>query len=444
MSEQTLDKMPPTVPYEAYQKRREKVLKAIGNGVALLFGGTSSPNLAYRFRQDSDFYYLTGVEQAEAILLLAPQEKHPSVLFLPPKDKKKEQWEGPMIGPRDAKKLFFDRILPLSNFEAYLEEALGRTNRLYYDFGLNPANDQRIHRLIRKLQGKVREGSNYPSEFFSLRELLWQMRLIKDKYELALIQYASAAAAQAHRAAMMATRPKMKEYEVQAVLEYEYRRRGLWRNSYPPIVATGRNALILHYSQNSDTLRSGELLLVDSGADYRYYASDITRTFPVNGKFSEPQKEIYNLVLKAQEAVISLIRPGVAFSALQEKAVQILTKGLIELGILKGDWKKAVKSKTYRRFYMHNLGHWLGLDVHDVGRYRTQEGWRPLKRGMVLTVEPGLYIPVEKDIPKKYRGIGVRIEDDVYVNADGCKVLTNAAPKRVEEIEDLMKQEWRP
>ena len=305
--------------------------------------------------------------------------------------------------------------------------------------GRDPEMDQRLMEWVNQLRQRSRGGVHAPVEFVSLEHLLHEMRLQKSAAEIQLMRQAAKVSAQAHIRAMQTCRPGLHEYHIEAELLHEFMRSGLRFPAYPPIVAGGKNACILHYTDNADELKEGDLLLIDAGAEHQYYAADVTRTFPVSGRFSEPQRAIYQLVLDAQQAAIKKVRPGARWNEPHDTAVRVLTKGLVKLGLLRGPVPKLIKDEAYKTFYMHKTGHWLGMDVHDVGEYKEGNQWRRLEPGMVLTVEPGLYIPEScKRVAKKWRGIGVRIEDDVLVTKDGCEVLSAGVPSTIDEIEQLM------
>jgi Xaa-Pro aminopeptidase len=403
---------------------------------------TRSNDTHYRFRQDSDFYYLTGFEEPEAIAVIAPGHKeHPYMLFVRPRDPEREIWDGRRAGVEGAREQYgADAAFPVAEFDEKLGDLLSGVSNLYYRIGNGNAElDETLISQIRRMRAMGRKGVHPPQAIIDTGSILHEMRLIKSDEEIELMQRAADIAAEGHREAMKAARPGMMEYEIEALIEYNFRRNGAAAPAYTSIIGGGANATILHYINNDGELRDGDLLLIDAGAEYRGYASDITRTFPVNGRFTEAQREIYELVLEAQMACIEISRPGVSIDELHQRSVQILTEGMVRLGLLKGDPLKLIEEEKYKQFYMHRLGHFLGLDVHDVGRYHISDESRRVEPGMVMTIEPGLYIsPDTKDIPKKYLGIGVRIEDDVLVTSEGHRVLSSKAPKQVEEIEELM------
>jgi Xaa-Pro aminopeptidase len=402
---------------------------------------TRSNDTLYRYRQDSDFYYLTGFDEPEAIAVIAPSHKeHKFTLFVRPRDPEREIWDGRRAGVEGAQAEYgADAAFPISEFDAKLTDLLNGANNLYYRIGNGNAElDETIVKQIRHLRALGRRGMRAPEAIIDTGVIIHEMRLFKNEDEIALMQRAADIASEGHREAMKKARPGMKEYEVEALIEYTFRKNGASAPAYTSIVGGGANATVLHYINNDATLVDGDLLLIDAGAEYQGYASDITRTFPVGGRFTEGQREIYDLVLEAQLACIEMVRPGERPQDIQKRSVEVLTEGMLRLGLLKGDAETIIKEEKYKQFYMHTIGHFLGLDVHDVGRYHIKDESRQLEPGMVMTVEPGIYIsPATKDIPEKYLGIGIRIEDDVLVTEDGNRILSDKAPKQVEEIEKL-------
>ena len=402
---------------------------------------TRSNDTQFRFRQDSDFYYLTGFDEPEAVAVVAPShEEHRFVLFVRPRDPERAIWDGPRAGLEGARETYgADAAFDIAEFPAKLGDLINNARNLYYRVGADPELDATVIGQIRRMRTMVRKGIHPPTVITDPANILHEMRLIKTDEEIAVMERSAQIAAEAHREAMRAARPGMKEYEVEAVIEFVFRRNGASAPAYTSIVGTGANATILHYVNNNAELKDGDLLLVDAGAEYQGYASDITRTFPVNGRFTPAQRDIYNLVLDAQVQCVRMVRPGVTMEEMHQHAVRVLTEGMARLGLLEGDPDKLIEEEKYKQFYMHRLGHYLGMDVHDVGRYMVDGEYRPVQPGMVMTVEPGLYIaPDAANVPDKYRGIGVRIEDDVLVTEDGFRVLTSEAPKQIEEIEALM------
>ncbi len=403
----------------------------------------------YRYRQNSDFFYLTGFEEPDAVAVIAPTQEKKFTLFVRPRDPERAIWDGYRAGVEGAVTDYnADEAFPIADFEAKLPEILDGPLSLYYAFGhANSDFDEKIIRQLTLMRETNRRPLEPPQTIVDPTSILHEMRVFKSDAEVQIMQRAADIAAAAHVEAMQAARAGMKEYEIEAMLEASFRRQGASGSSYTSIVGSGANATTLHYITNQDTLRDGDLLLVDAGAEYQGYASDITRTFPINRKFSEAQRDIYDLVLKTQMSCIDMVRPGVRLEDLKTHSVEMLTEGMVELGLLKGDPAKLVEEKKYMQFYMHNLGHFLGIDVHDAGRYYFNGESRPAEPGMVMTIEPGLYIspdtsniPEEfnQDVPEKYLGIGVRIEDDVLVTEKGARVLTDKVPKDAGEIEALM------
>jgi Xaa-Pro aminopeptidase len=401
---------------------------------------TRSNDTAYRFRQDSDFLYLTGFEEPEAIAVIAPSRDKKFTMFVRPRDPEREIWDGRRAGVEGAKKEFgADESFPIVEFDEKLNDILDGANKLYYRLGVNPDLDDTIIRQIARMRALNRKPIHPPQTIIDPATIVHEMRVLKSDDEIELMQRAADIAAEAHCEAMKAARAGMKEYEVEALIELIFKRRGAAAPAYTSIIGAGVNATVLHYINNDGELRDGELLLIDAGAEYKGYASDITRTFPINGRFTKPQREIYELVLKAQMACVDLVRPGTTHDQLKAHSVEVLTEGMVELGLLKGDPKELIKEKQHEKFYMHGLGHMLGIDVHDVGQYYFDQESRALEPGVVMTVEPGIYVaPGTKDVPEQYLGIGVRIEDDVLCTANGPRVLTHKVPKQPDEIEAMM------
>ena len=403
----------------------------------------------YRYRQNSDFFYLTGFEEPDAIAVVAPAKEKKFTLFVRPRDREREIWEGYRAGVDGAVSDYSaDEAFPLSEFDEKLVEILDGPSALYYAFGhTTPEMDQKIIRQLTLMRETNRKPLEPPRTIVDPSSIIHEMRVFKNNEEIEIMQRAADIAAEAHVEAMKAVRPDMKEYEVEALIESIFRRHGSAGPSYTSIIGSGANATVLHYISNQGTLRDGDLLLVDAGAEYQGYASDITRTFPINGKFTQAQRDIYDLVLNTQMSCIDMVRPGVRLEDLKTHSIEMLTEGMVNLGLLKGEPAKLIEEKKYMQFYMHNLGHFLGIDVHDAGKYYFKGESRPAEPGMVMTIEPGLYIspdtsniPEEfnQDIPDKYLGIGVRIEDDVLVTQNGARVLTHKVAKDPGEIEALM------
>jgi Xaa-Pro aminopeptidase len=403
----------------------------------------------YRYRQNSDFFYLTGFEEPEAIAVIAPSRDKKFTLFVRPRDLDQEIWYGYRAGVEGAKRDYSaDEAFTIDQFDAKLTEILDGPRVLYYAFGHTDAGiDQKIIQQLTMMRESNRRPYEPPTTIIDPSAILHEMRVLKSPEEIEIMQRAADIAAEAHVEVMKSVRPGMMEFEVEAMVEAYFRKAGASGSSYTSIVGAGGNATILHYIDNKDELKDGDLLLLDAGAEYKGYASDITRTFPINGKFTDAQREIYGLVLKTQKSCIDMVRPGVRLEDLKTHSIELLTEGMVELGLLKGDTKQLIKEKKYMQFYMHNLGHYLGIDVHDAGKYYFKGESRPAEVGMVMTIEPGLYISPDtsripegfnKEIPAKYLGIGVRIEDDVLVTESGARVLTHKVPKEQEEIEALM------
>jgi Xaa-Pro aminopeptidase len=403
----------------------------------------------YRYRQNSDFFYLTGFEEPDAIAVIAPSKDKKFTLFVRPRDPEREIWDGYRAGVEGAVRDYSaDEAFPVAEFDAKLGEILDGPLSLYYAFGNgSPEMDERIIRQLGLMRETNRKPLEPPAKIIDPTTITHEMRVLKSDAEVEIMQRAADIAAEAHVAAMKAVAPGMKEYEVEALIESVFRRHGSAGPSYTSIIGSGANATVLHYITNRGTLKDGDLLLVDAGAEYKGYASDITRTFPINGKFTTAQREIYDLVLETQVSCIDMVRPGVRLEDLKAHSVEMLTEGMVRLGLLKGDPKKLIEEKKYMQFYMHNLGHYLGIDVHDAGRYYFNGESRAAEAGMVMTIEPGLYISPDtrsipegfnQDVPEKYLGIGVRIEDDVLVAENGARVLTHNVPKDPKEIEALM------
>jgi len=428
-----------------YQQRRQDLINHMEpNSIAIL--ASANPLLRngdseYRFRQSSDLHYLTGFDEAHAVLVLIPgREKGECLLFCQEKDPLKELWNGRLLGPDAAiLQLGVDDAFPITDIDDILPGLIEGCERVYYAMGKDEQFDHRVMEWVKVVRLKVRSGVHSPGEFMVLDHLLHEMRLIKSKAELDLMRESGQIAVRAHKRAMQVSKPGLFEYQVEAEFMHEFFRSGCRAPAYTSIVAGGANACILHYNENNMVLNNGDLLLIDAGCEYEYYASDITRTFPVNGRFSPEQKAIYELVLTAQLAAIEQVKPGNHWNDPHDTTVKVLTAGLVELGLLQGEVDKLIESGAYRDFYMHRAGHWLGMDVHDCGDYKIDGKWRQLEPGMVLTVEPGLYVAVNNEkVEPRWRGIGVRIEDDVAVTRSGYEVLTSGLPKTVAEIETFM------
>ena len=395
----------------------------------------------YPFRQDSDFHYLCGFNEPEAVLVLMPGRRHGQfVMFCRDRDPAVELWDGSRAGPEGACELYgADDAFPIGDIDDILPGLLEGRTRVYYSMGRSPDFDRQIMDWVNRIRSKAASGAAPPGEFTDLDHMLHDQRLVKSAAELRLMRKAGKITARAHRRAMRTCRPGLYEYQLEAELHHEFARAGARHAAYQSIVGAGENACTLHYVANASRLRDGDLVLIDAGCELDYYASDVTRTFPVNGRFSREQRSLYEVVLEAQAAAIARIAPGRHWNEAYDASTRVITEGLVELGILRGRPGSLVAKAAYRPFYMHKVGHWLGLDVHDVGDYRVGDQWRVLERGMVMTVEPGIYIaPDNAKVAAKWRGIGIRIEDNVVVTAEGAEVITGEVPKTVEGIEALM------
>ena len=427
-----------------FGRRRKQLMRMMGkNSIAIIPTATEqlrNRDVEFPFRADSDFYYLSGFHEPDAVAVLIPGRPHGEyLLFCRERDPKMETWNGLRAGTQGAVDNFdADDAFPIGDIDEILPGLMESCDRVFYTMGSRPQFDLRVMEWINRLREGVRTGMRTPDKFVSLEHLLHDMRLYKSRSEIRVMRTAAKVACRAHKRAMQACRPGMFEYEIDAELLHEFRRAGMVP-AYSSIVGGGANGCILHYTENSAALNDGDLLLIDAGAEYDCYASDVTRTFPVNGRFSAPQKALYEVVLAAQTAAIKKVRAGNHWNAPHTAAVRVLTRGLIKLGILKGKPAELIRKEAYRRFYMHRTGHWLGMDVHDVGDYKVGGAWRELEPGMVLTVEPGLYIPAgSRGVARKWWNIGIRIEDDVLVTRDEPDVLSAAAPRSVDEIEAVM------
>ncbi|MGZ8095187.1 MAG: Xaa-Pro aminopeptidase [Methylosarcina sp.] len=428
-----------------FKKRRKQLMQRVGEGNIALIASASARirnrDVHYPFRQDSDFYYLTGFNEPDALAVFIPgREQGEYILFCREFDETKALWEGAHAGLEGATQHYdADDSFPIDDLDEILPGMLENKNKVYYPMGRDFDLDHSLLEWINHIRSQSRTGIVAPGELVSLEHVLHEMRLFKSKDELKLMRRAAEVSAGAHVNVMRKCNPGMYEYQIEAELLHHFVKEGLRAVAYPSIVAGGKNACILHYTENSDKLKSGDLLLIDAGAECDHYAADITRTFPVSGRFTEPQKQLYQLVLDAQLAAIEQIKPGLPWHLAHEAAVEVLTQGLVSLGLLKGKVKKLIKDEKYKQFFMHRIGHWLGMDVHDVGDYKVDGEWRLLEPGMVLTVEPGLYIPQDcQTVDKKWRGIGIRIEDDIVVTEDGSDCLTSAVPKTIADIEAIM------
>ena len=433
------------IAQDEYARRRAALLQQLPQkSVALVSAShlkTRNRDAEYAFRQDSDFYYLTGFNEPDALLLLIPgRAEGEFVLFCPPRDPQMEIWTGYRAGPEGCVRNFgADQAFALEELEQQMPGLLDGVHRLYYALGSDEALDTRVRGWLNQVRAQSRQGAQAPEELVLLDNLLHEQRLFKSAAELDMMRRAAEISAEAHCRAMRLSRPGLYEYQLEAEITGYCMQQGARFQAYSPIVGGGANGCILHYIDNSAELKDGDLVLIDAGCELDNYASDITRTFPVNGRFSPQQRALYQLVLDTQLACIEAMQPGVPWNRIHDLSVELLTEGLIELGLLQGERDALIEAGAYRRFYMHRIGHWLGMDVHDVGQYKLGGEWRPLEPGMVMTIEPGLYVaPDDDSVAPEWRGIGIRIEDDVLVTEQGPDVLTAAVPKTIADIEALM------
>ncbi|KTD54831.1 proline aminopeptidase P II [Legionella sainthelensi] len=433
------------ISQQQYQARRRELTQKLPEGsIAIIPAAHESirnGDAHYRFRQESNFYYLTGFNEPEAVLILISGLDPQSILFNRPRNPLEEQWTGKRLGQEGAlSELGMDAAFSIGSIADELPKLLSGKTAIYYALARNLDVEKIMMQALEKVKGQVRRGVKVPEQLCDLEPILGEMRLFKSEAELELMRRAARISVKAHEQAMRRCKHLEYEYQLEAELIYEFSRQGCRSVAYDPIVGGGENACILHYTDNNKPLRQGDLVLIDAGGEYENYAADITRTFPVNGKFSLEQKKIYELVLRAQKSGIAAVKPGLPWNEIQQIMLRILTEGLCELGILQGNVDELLAKEAYKPFYMHNSGHWLGLDVHDIGLYKINGEWRPLEPGMVLTVEPGLYIsPNTPGVDERWWGIGVRIEDDVVVTKTGHEVITAALPVEVHEIEALMR-----
>ena len=433
--------------HQIYRTRRDAVLASMrarsGGGLALVPTAPEVPrnrDSLYPFRHDSYFYYLSGFPEPEAVVaLIAGPDGDRHALFCRERNEEREIWDGFRYGPEAAREIFgFDEAHPIGALAEKLPGIAADRPALFTPLGLFEPWDRRVTDLLNEVRGRARTGVAAPEEVVDVRGTLDAMRLLKDEHELALMRRACAISGAAHLRAMRATHPGVYEYEIEAELVHEFLRGGARDVAYSSIVASGPNACVLHYRSNDRQMQDGDLLLIDAGCEYQGYASDITRTFPVNGRFEGAQRAIYELVLAAQLACIEAVAPGVPFHEYHHVAERVLAQGFIDLGLIAGPLDAALESGSFKQFYMHRAGHWLGMDVHDAGLYRVKGESMPLAAGMVLTVEPGAYIRPAEGVPERFWNIGVRIEDDVLVTANGREILTPIAPKSVEDIEAVV------
>jgi Xaa-Pro aminopeptidase len=424
-----------------FEARRTQLLDAMGDGVAVFASAplaVRNRDVEHPYRQDSDLFYLTGLDEPESVLVLTNQhEEHRAVLFVRPKKREREIWDGPRAGVEGAVEAFgADAAFPIDELAKRLPDYLGNVDRLHYRLAQNEQADAQLFDCLNLLRRGGRRGITAPETIIDTSVHLHEMRLRKSKDELATMRRAAEITREAHLRAMQIARPGMHEYEIDAELLHIFRKHGSERPAYESIVGSGPNATILHYRAGDRVMNDGELLLIDAGCELGYYASDVTRTFPVNGQFSDEQRAVYEVVLHAQKAGIDSVKPGTTLEALHEGTVRSITEGLVDIGLLEGDVDALIEGKKHEPFYMHRTSHWLGMDVHDVGRYYIDGAHRPLEPGFVLTVEPGIYIAADAEgVDERWRGIGVRIEDDVVVTQQGNEVLTSDIPKEIDDVE---------
>jgi Xaa-Pro aminopeptidase len=437
------------------ERRREEFMRRINGGVAILPAAptaTRNSDVEHEYRQDTDFYYLTGFEEPNAVAVLAPDHpEHRFVMFVQPKDREREVWTGWRAGEAGVKRDYgADAAFTIDKLDQELPKLLSKAERIYYRFGSDPEFDEKLMGLMRRFQRERQRSGAGPNAIIDPSDVLHEMRLIKTGGDIGHLRRAVEITCQGHLSAIRALRPTMYEYELEAVLRFVFRKNGSPRMGYPPIVASGANATVLHYTTNNRRITENDLVLIDAGTEYGYFTGDVTRTLPAGGSFTEEQAAIYQIVLDAQIEAIKAVRPGATFIEPHDRAVRVLTEGLVRLGLLQGDVDELIEDgdkftnqedapRGYKKFYMHRTSHWLGMDVHDAGPYKVADEWRRLEPGMVLTVEPGLYIAEDLEgVDARYLGIGVRIEDDVLVTEGGNEVLSTIVPKTIEEIEGMM------
>ena len=432
------------IAQKEFIKRRKQLMRMASEDAIIILPSAPerirSNDTHYPYRQDSDFWYLTGFAEPESVLVMVPGRKHgENLLFCRERNPEREAWDGPRLGPDSSvESLGMDDAYSIEDLDDILPGLLEGRRRVYYHFGRDKEFDLKLIGWLNQTRAQMRMGSEPPHEFLELGHLLHECRLFKSRDEIKLMQRSADIAAEAQIAAMRATRPGVYEYEIEAALQYCYKKNNATA-SYEPIVGSGANACVLHYRANNARLNDGDLLLCDAGAEYAYYASDITRTWPINGRYSKEQRALYQIALNAQTAALSKANIGQPWIAGHDAAVEVITEGLLSLGLLKGSLKQNLTSAAYKKFYMHKTGHWLGLDVHDVGEYKIAGDFRELEAGMVFTIEPGVYIaPGTKGVPEKYQGIGIRIEDDVLITSKGPQLLSDKVPKTIDAVEALM------
>jgi Xaa-Pro aminopeptidase len=428
-----------------FARRRKELMQKIGaDGIVILNAASSVTRNNYHeypYRQNSDFYYLTGFKEPDAVMVLAPKRKEGEfILFNRVRDREKEIWDGYRAGQEGARKDFgADESFSIQELEKKLPELLAGREKIHCMLGACPAFDKILLNAVNVVRGQIRSGIQAPLAFVDIRPTIHEMRLIKSPDEIALMQKAAEISANAHIRAMKSCKPGMYEYHLEAEMTHEFLQNGARSHAYTPIIGSGANSCILHYVTNEEKIKNGDMVLIDAGAEYDYYAADVTRTFPANGKFSAEQRAVYEIVLAAQLAGIKAVKPGTAWNQIDNIVIKVITQGLLDIGLLKGNLDHLIEKQAYSPFYMHRSGHWIGLDVHDAGRYKMNDKWRKLEAGMVRTVEPGIYISADTPgVHKRWHNIGVRIEDDVVVTKTGHDILSQGVPKTVDEIESLM------
>ncbi|HJN52167.1 MAG: aminopeptidase P N-terminal domain-containing protein [Pseudomonadales bacterium] len=447
----------PRISNSEFARRRVELMQLMEpNSIAILPASQSknrNGDVEYSFRQDSDFYYLSGFGETDSVFVLVPGREHgESILFCRERDEEFERWNGPLSGPDRARQLYgIADAFPIEDIDEILPGMIEGKDKLYYAMGVNRDFDNKIIEWVNSISSKKKYGAEPPGEFVQLGQFLHELRLFKSKQEITLLKQAANITTKAHIAAMRRAAAGVYEYQLEAELQYLFLKEGARSPAYPIIVGSGQNSCILHYIGNAEMLQDGDLVLVDAGCEYQYYACDATRTFPVNGCYNAQQKAIYEIVLAAQKAAIEMVRPGNNWNQPHQAAVRVVCEGLVELGLLRGEIEELIETEAFKQFYMHKTGHWMGMDVHDVGEYKIGGEWRIFEAGMVLTVEPGIYISkdvkrvpkeirsqVPEPVPARWRGLGIRIEDNLLVTRDGNEVLTRGIPKEIDEIEHLL------
>jgi len=440
-------KSAPQITRSEFARRRKELMQLMDdNSIAILPASQTKKrngDVEYSFRQDSDFFYLSGFEEPESVFVLVPGREHgESILFCRERDEEFERWNGPLSGPDRARQLYgLEDAFPITDINEILPGMIEGKDKLYYAMGVNRDFDNQIIEWVNSISAQKKYGAEPPGEFVQLGQFLHELRLFKGKQEITMLKHAANITAKAHKVAMEKATAGVYEYQLEAELQYLFLKEGARSPAYPIIVGSGQNSCILHYTGNSEMLRDGDLVLIDAGCEYQSYASDVTRTFPVSGRFNAQQKAIYEIVLEAQKAAINMIRPGNHWNQPHMAAIRVVCEGLQGLGLLKGEVEDLIETEAFKQFYMHKTGHWMGMDVHDVGEYKIGGEWRIFEEGMVLTIEPGIYISREsKQVPPKWRGIGIRIEDNLLVTRNGNEVLTSGIPKEIDEIEKILSQ----